>query len=109
MTTVTALTPLDVLRGGLENIRTYGWTQHEFGDINDGFCINGAVNYAGTGDSVWVRLEHPNFKVLQSAKHALRNVFDILFLAEWNDEPGRTKEEVIALFEQAIAKLEQAQ
>lgn len=104
MTTVPTL-----LREARELI-AQGWTQHAFARDAQGeicaaseavatcWCIRGAVRRVClTGESS----ESPLWgKVL----HTLSTTLGRGGLAEWNDAPERTKEEVLSLFDRAIEK-----
>lgn len=76
-----------------ELIKQYGWIQKESGNLESGFCIAGAVEYTYKESIKFIIFDLLNKKIQEheSTRH--------LFLAEWNDQPGRTKEEVIALLE----------
>lgn len=88
---------LDALRKARTRIALYGWTQGMNQDELGRTCVEGALLSTG----------HPGAEQRWAAYclvHALgdRNVIG------WNDAPGRTKEEVLALFDRAIALAEQA-
>jgi hypothetical protein len=81
-----------------------GWTQGEFKRVVDGvecWCISGAIDKAASDYK-------PNGLAFAALFHALRA--DDFYLSsstnliEWNDTPGRTQEEVLALIDRAIAK-----
>jgi hypothetical protein len=81
-----------------------GWTQGEYKRVINGvecWCISGAMGQAS-----------PDYKPRDLAFAALFYALgdDDLYLSsssnltEWNDTPGRTQEEVLALIDRAIAK-----
>lgn len=67
-----------------ELIEKYGWVQRDFGHVAYGFCIQGAIYHAyGTvGEACW---------------QALADIVGerVTWIGAWNDNPKRTKEEVI--------------
>ena len=73
-----------------ELIKKYGWIQHELGSEAMGYCIVGAVHASFKRKSLINRLH-----LLDSLTCNL----DIHSLSEWNDDPLRTKEEVIEFLE----------
>jgi hypothetical protein len=93
-----------------------GWTQGAFYDDEDGrgcYCLAGAVGAANAGP---VRLAKGRVKVIfYSRIESIQSLSDCLggkgrghdavgLVTEWNDTPGRTQEDVLALIDQAIAK-----
>lgn len=68
-------------------IEKYGWVQGIYGSLEIGFCAEGAIRAAD---------RHPPMSFntwLQMHNHAYDKVF-------WNDDPKRTKEEVISALKQ---------
>lgn len=82
-----------ILKAAQNRIRKYGWTQHTIGDKTIGFCAAGAI-YEG-------RAIYSN---KYRAVDALEQLIDVE-LTSWNDKPGRTKRQVLGLFQRAINKL----
>jgi len=76
-----------VLEQGKKRIEKYGWTQFSNGNRRHGFCVYGAITAEGG-------LTHQAYLYLQDCI-GKRPV-------DWNDEKGRTKEEVLELFDKAI-------
>ena len=70
-------------------IQKYGWVQGDYGNTKDGFCIIGALRYAGS----WKRLARKVGKVLDVPADPIMQGY----ISDWNDNPVRTKKEVIAL------------
>ena len=70
-----------------EVIRKYGWVQHELGYSKIGFCVMGALWHS-----------YDNYK---TCEHIYGHLWKNLSIMPeiWNDDPNRTKEEVIAMFE----------
>jgi hypothetical protein len=81
-----------------------GWTQGAYKRVVNGvecWCISGAIDKAAPDDK-------PNELAFAALFHALGD--DDLYLSSssnltgWNDAPGRTKEDVLALIDRAISK-----
>jgi hypothetical protein len=70
-----------------ELIRQYGWVQNEPGSYRCGLCVVNALGI-GVGSDVY-----------EERCKRLRDKLQISSVSLWNDAPGRTKEEVIALLE----------
>jgi hypothetical protein len=79
---------------------TYAWAQgHNAGKT--GFDIFGALNYVCAGQVSAERLAF-----ITALRSYLQNTGYPRTIAEWNDEPGRTKDEVIYLLELCAANME---
>ena len=93
-----------------------GWTQGAFYDDEDGsgcYCLAGAV---GAAEAASVKLPKGRVKfVFYSRSKSVQALSDYLggfargasavdLVTGWNDAPGRTQEEVLALIDRAIAK-----
>ena len=80
-----------------------GHAKHALRD-ETGYCQLGARNMAtfGTQRFVW---GHPDRKAFHAAKEALTDAVGVPSeeLVDWNNAPERTKEEVLAAFDRAIA------
>lgn len=100
-------TPAEILRKARELIETKGWTQGAYARSAKGepvdwynkracqFCLNGALNYA----------EGLAF-VSYDGRELIREAVGQPNTIKWNDEPTRTKAEVLAVFDRAIALAE---
>jgi hypothetical protein len=66
-----------------------GWSQYEFQNDRGAVCIEGAIRLPAYRDAVY----------------RLQRAIGTRSLVSWNDAPGRTKEEVLAVFDRAIAEL----
>jgi len=75
-------------------IRMHGWRQRAFGNERDGFCVVGALNRAH---------EQTGFRT--GVLGLLQELVGGGKVAEWNDAPGRTAVDVIALLERARQEL----
>ena len=93
-----------------------GWTQGDFYSDEDGsgcYCLAGAV---GAAEAASVNLPKGRVKfVFYSRSKSVQALSDYLggiargaaavdLVTGWNDAPGRTQEEVLALIDRAIAK-----
>lgn len=72
-----------------EVIQKYGWLQGDYGNKKDGFCIIGALRYAGS----WIRLSTKVGTALGVPADPIMQGY----VSDWNDNPTRTKRQVIAL------------
>ena len=107
-----AKTVREVLIAARWILEHHEWTQRVFHRVDDGkhcFCLGGAVNATLVADT------DENGRALRSRakqhlEHALRdeNPVWISYLytryTAWNDAPGRTKAEVLALLDRTIAR-----
>ena len=109
-------TPLQILKDGRQLLIDKGWTQGTYakdihGDYIDPagsdaacFCGHGAIYAAGGYRGVGT----PPGNVAQ-AELALNAAIQDAHFPAFNDAPGRTVEEVLAKFDEAIAAVEAAQ
>lgn len=99
----------DILTRAQERIRGH-WYQGYYSDDssnNDGsnVCMMGAINWAATGKP---QMDHMGFAVKMErikAIAALEEVIGDSVVARWNDQKGRTEEEVLEAFDKAKALL----
>ena len=68
-----------------------GWCQGRYQDEADNVCLAGAINAAAAKISIWTI--------------PIYLLFDESSLFVWNDAPGRTKEEVLALIDGALERV----
>lgn len=90
------MTTVTILKTAREHIQKYGWTQGEYGRLTGPCCIAGSVFV--THPTMSLNLNKP-FVFLQKAIGADS-------IPAWNDTSGRTVEEVLAVFDRAIALAE---
>ena len=76
------------LLAAAQYIRHYGWCQEQTIAENGAVCLVGAVHFCGD------EKEYPNTEL-----EKLGIALGTPWIADWNDDPSRTKEEVIAVLE----------
>ena len=89
-----------------------GWTQGAFYDGDDGsgcYCLAGAVVTVSIPNLGALDAEacadSPGIRALSDCLgRRVYSVYALDRLTEWNDTPGRTQEDVLALIDRAIAK-----
>jgi hypothetical protein len=82
----------DVLREA-KGLVAQGWCQHH-AHLGDKFCVLGALITASVGGE---------WRAVTRARHAVRqHIPATVTIPEWNDAPGRTQAEVVALFDKAL-------
>jgi hypothetical protein len=84
------------LRAAADLLSTDGWIQGAPSDEHDRYCMVGAVNVVTEDADVYV-----------DAIEAVEAVLDhlgALSIADWNDEPERTAEQVIAVLRETAAE-----
>jgi hypothetical protein len=102
---------VELLKSAKDVILQYGWVQGTQGDRESGFCATGAI-WEAAGYRVPSGLSDvARWQVLVEAQAAESVLFDVLRNLligprVFNDTIGRTKEEVLALFDTAIARAE---
>lgn len=91
--------PEILLRDARKLIEKHGWIQGDWGGYEDGFCALGALNRADNefankhGGGLLVGWWRACWLLSQTVGNAP--------VMQWNDTPGRTKEEVIDAFKKA--------
>lgn len=74
-------------------LRKHGWCQWRAVDGNGGMCVVAALSMSTTGSAKSSAvLDTPEYKELVRRTGSR-------YVADWNDEPSRTYEEVLALLE----------
>lgn len=102
----TVVETLTKARTLLEN---YGWIQEDVGGAETGFCALGAVTEAvelcsSARYDAYYAARSALMYTVQSSEFGCHDG-----VIQFNDAPGRTKEEVLNLFNQTIARLEAEQ
>jgi hypothetical protein len=98
-----------LLRSAVQVLIRYGWRQKAYGDVQNGFCLLGAINFAATGFGL-APGDHQGY---HDAERTVWHVYRCLGklpnrsyslherLGKWNDDQRRTKADVIDLLEKA--------
>lgn len=91
-------------------IQKHGWIQGSYGNSYIGYCASGAIcsvaqaaGWAAAAEAAPVARAAASAVARAAGPAAARAELDIV---EYNDAQGRTKEEVLAVFDKAIASLE---
>lgn len=91
-------------------IRKRGWTQGNYVDEHGHVCLVGAISYALEGHPNNEKLDHVAFmrscEAEDAIKHHLQTSWGELcpLVADWNDDPARSKEDVLLLLKELDAK-----
>lgn len=87
--------PSEQLAATRENLERYGWLQGRAGNPNEGFCLLGAAWSAREIGSkpmaTWGTLSY----VAEALGMGKRGIGARAVLAAWNDNPARTKTDVL--------------
>lgn len=100
--------PSEVLQKARDLIEAHGWIQLRLGTPADGFCMVGALYHAGNG------FNHPDDRLFKERRYlhlAIQELAGYPYsIPTFNDRPGRTKEDALAIYDWAIeeAKEEEA-
>lgn len=99
-----------IIREAKSLLEKCGWIQGKYGSKDIGFCAIGAIRSAR--NELFSHKTEPDGTCLgcvmeQNDNDVIREISVPLDwdLAEWNDKRGRTKEEVIAKFDEYIVSL----
>lgn len=92
----------EILRNARRAIIDHGWIQGSFGRPERGFCMVGALNVSFTSEQdiepyLLARTYIENVVVAGSTPLA-----HWPYVEDWNDVPGRTKEEVLVVLDEAM-------
>jgi hypothetical protein len=90
----------DILTKASELINQYGWVQGTSGNKGIGFCAFGAIAEASTElypNTKWEELDTIEGNAIKTVSR-----FADGSIIGYNDEPNRTKEEVLLAFQKAI-------
>lgn len=85
------------LRKALDLIRKYGWRKGGYGSRESGFCASGALQFAGC------EIFSPEYQAVLDQTGYDAKTGPKAGLSYWNDKKERTKMQVEAAFERAIA------
>lgn len=75
-------------------IKEHGWVQNKFGSRSEGFCLVGAL--------VKTNYRHKYRPGLEAEAASFLAEISGVGVLTWNDEPGRSKEQVLELLETAM-------
>lgn len=87
------------LQHAADLIEKKGWIQGSYGDHVHGFCSIGALNTVADPDVYYQATQRLAITVPEEFCRRLKP--SIQRIIEYNDTPGRTKEEVLQLFRKA--------
>ena len=92
---------LQVLARAHRLIAVFGWVQGGYGDELTGYCVRGALDAAGYGMELATAES-----VRRSGALLCKLVAEMGFedVTDWNDELGRTKQEVLDLLDRAVER-----
>jgi len=101
------VSPNDILRQAAAVLESKGWCQGMMHGIGGTCCMLGAITTAAWAEP------HDGHAVRRIAERerACTMVVQLLrgrAISEWNDEPGRTKEQVVAKLLEAASLVEEA-
>jgi len=89
-------------------LNTFGWVRHTLGNETCGFCATGAIRYAA--NVVMGKTVSPREVLISEAMdllyQKLHETHGMLSVVSWNDYCAASKDEVIAMFDAAIAASE---
>jgi hypothetical protein len=102
----------EFLQATKENILKYGWCQDTYFVDKQGqpYCLGtGEENLGGcclSGAMVLVEHQSDNISLASQARMLILNTvcnrYDVKYIPQYNDAPGRTQEEIIALLDKLI-------
>jgi hypothetical protein len=96
----------EALQRAADHIETVGWTQRQAFDRSDDrpldacpACALGALDLACFAPNY----REGSLEAYREGVQLLRDATGAIAIPEWNDAPGRTKEEVVAAFRKAAS------
>lgn len=98
------ITAAEILRRAAARLVSNGWQQHGFGYPEGPTCAGGAINY--TCDAFRHKKGWRD-EIEDEALRALRRRTK-LRIVDWNDTPGRTRDEIVLTLTAAASDLEGA-
>lgn len=109
-------TELALARAARQAIRDHGWVQKDFGNDLRGYCALGAIQtgadevlglHASGVMETCLRCGSSDIPPARAVTTKLKELLDGRVVSEWNDEVGRTKEEVLAKFDELVLQFEE--
>jgi hypothetical protein len=99
------MTTTQILRAAKDVILTRGWTRGDWDNERGEVCVMGAVNVATVGCARASRFAESD---MLSARCETWSLLQRLLpsgfgISDWNDSRGRTPEDILDLFDRAIA------
>ncbi len=93
------MTIAEVFRDAVTCLRLDGWCQHAL-TKHGSHCVIGALRAAADGPLTYVD-GHPACQLFVQAHNLLQELLHVDRLADWNDAPGRTLEDVVTALDAA--------
>ena len=97
MTTTEAALAATVLSAAANLIDKHGWIQHEFGNVDCGYCLTGAIDAAAYDLNAGSFAIEDAEAILEDAEAILIADLNDPVLVSWNDDPHRTRADVVGL------------
>lgn len=97
MSRTRAKTPKGVLRAAARYIEEHGWYQGDYAAPDGAVCALGAINVVVTGSPYDLGDGVDRDLTLAAANVIENRLGSIGPISWWNDAPGRTKDEVLAV------------
>lgn len=104
-TVAVATSSADLLRRAKGVLEEYGWIQGDIGHCERGFCAYGALDHASRATDTPFTDFWPARKAVTSAVLDL-SAGGSFGIANYNDDAGRTVEDIYAMFDKAIEIVE---
>lgn len=96
------MSPSEVIAGALNLILEKGWVQKDY-ITTKGYCLSGALSYSTPGKYENRQAFYDACKIVSlEIKFQLNPTFHLI--EGWNDDPKRTKEDVVKLLDTAYEK-----
>lgn len=90
----------DIFDASAKLIEEKGWIQGRSGNVNEGFCLLGAIDYSlrsSERSTLW------QDTLWHDCRYILHEYLQTSLTVEWNDAPGRKPEEAIHLLREIAA------
>ncbi len=91
------LTASDVLDAAADYIEEHGWVQGQYANLDGAVCVSGAICAILTGDPCGYKTGFKSpFRPSPEKIFLECNQIYTESIGDWNDAPGRTKEDVVS-------------